>query len=34
MSRTAEGLTVAISKIRQLREEFWKDLNVPAAATI
>ena len=31
MSRTAEGLTAAISKIRQLREEFWQNLNVPGS---
>jgi succinate dehydrogenase / fumarate reductase flavoprotein subunit len=31
MSRKAEGLTVAISKIRQLREEFWQNLNVPGS---
>jgi len=32
MSRTAEGLTEAISKIRQLRDEFWSNLNVPGSA--
>jgi len=32
MSRTAEGLTNAISQIRQLREEFWSNLNVPGSA--
>jgi succinate dehydrogenase / fumarate reductase flavoprotein subunit len=32
MARTAEGLTSAISKIRQLREEFWTNLNVPGSA--
>jgi succinate dehydrogenase / fumarate reductase flavoprotein subunit len=32
MSRTAEGLTNAISQIRQLREEFWTNLNVPGSA--
>jgi len=31
MSRTAEGLTMAISKIRQLRDEFWSNLNVPGS---
>ena len=31
MSRNAEGLTMAISKIRQLREEFWSNLNVPGS---
>lgn len=28
MSRTAEGLKEAIQKIPQIREEFWKNLNV------
>jgi succinate dehydrogenase / fumarate reductase flavoprotein subunit len=28
MSRTADGLTVAIRKIAALREEFWKNVNV------
>ena len=32
MSRTAEGLTNAISQIRQLREEFWSNLNVPGSS--
>ncbi len=32
MSRTAEGLTAAISKIRQLRDEFWTNLNVSGSA--
>jgi succinate dehydrogenase / fumarate reductase flavoprotein subunit len=32
MSRTAEGLTSAISKIRKLRDEFWTNLNVPGSA--
>jgi succinate dehydrogenase / fumarate reductase flavoprotein subunit len=31
MSRTAEGLTAAISKIRQLRDEFWTNVNVPGS---
>jgi succinate dehydrogenase / fumarate reductase flavoprotein subunit len=31
MSRNAEGLTMAISKIRQLRDEFWTNLNVPGS---
>jgi succinate dehydrogenase / fumarate reductase flavoprotein subunit len=31
MSRTAEGLTSAISKIRQLREEFWTNVTVPGS---
>jgi succinate dehydrogenase / fumarate reductase flavoprotein subunit len=29
MSRTAEGLTDAIGKIRDLREAFWNDVTVP-----
>jgi succinate dehydrogenase / fumarate reductase flavoprotein subunit len=28
MSRSAEGLTTAIDKIRELREQFWSDLRV------
>jgi succinate dehydrogenase / fumarate reductase flavoprotein subunit len=32
MSRTAEGLTAAISKIRQLRDEFWTNVSVPGSA--
>ena len=32
MSRNAEGLTQAISEIRLLREEFWKNVNVPGEA--
>lgn len=31
MSRNAEGLKEAISKIQALREEFWKDLKVPGS---
>ncbi len=31
MSRTAEGLTQAISKIRQLRDEYWQNVNVPGS---
>ncbi len=31
MSRTAEGLQTAISKIRALREEFWRNVNVPGS---
>jgi succinate dehydrogenase / fumarate reductase, flavoprotein subunit len=31
MSRTAEGLTAAISKIRQLRDEYWANVNVPGS---
>jgi succinate dehydrogenase / fumarate reductase flavoprotein subunit len=29
MSRTAEGLEHAIQKIRELREEYWQNVNVP-----
>jgi len=29
MGRTAEGLTQAIGEIRELRQEFWRDLYVP-----
>ncbi len=29
MSRNAQGLREAIEEIRQLREEFWKDVRVP-----
>ena len=29
MSRNAKGLTEAISEIKALREEFWKDVRVP-----
>jgi succinate dehydrogenase / fumarate reductase flavoprotein subunit len=29
MSRTREGLTAAIGEIAALREEFWRDVNVP-----
>jgi succinate dehydrogenase / fumarate reductase flavoprotein subunit len=28
MSRTAEGLTLAIGKIRELREEYWREVKV------
>ena len=28
MARSAEGLTLAISKIQALREEFWKNLKI------
>ena len=31
MSRTAAGLEHAIGKIRELREEFWRDVNVPGS---
>ena len=29
MSRNAEGLNKAIAEIRELREEFWKDVKIP-----
>jgi len=29
MSRNAKGLTEAISDIKKIREEFWKDVRVP-----
>ena len=32
MSRNAEGLTHAIGKIRELREEYWRDVKVLGAA--
>jgi succinate dehydrogenase / fumarate reductase flavoprotein subunit len=32
MTRNEKGLTEAIGLIRELREEFWKDLNVPGRA--
>ncbi len=32
MSRNAKGLETAIKEIRQLRDEFWNDLNVPGEA--
>ena len=32
MSRNAEGLKEAISEIRELREEFWKDVRIPGDA--
>jgi succinate dehydrogenase / fumarate reductase flavoprotein subunit len=31
MSRTAEGLQTAIGKIRALRDEFWRNVNVPGS---
>jgi succinate dehydrogenase / fumarate reductase flavoprotein subunit len=31
MSRTAEGLDQAIQKIRELREEYWQNVNVPGS---
>ena len=32
MSRTGAGLDQAIGKIRELREQFWRDVNVPGSA--
>jgi succinate dehydrogenase / fumarate reductase flavoprotein subunit len=32
MSRTAEGLEFAAGKIRELREEYWQNVNVPGSA--
>ena len=31
MARTAEGLELAIGKIRALREEYWQNVNVPGS---
>jgi succinate dehydrogenase / fumarate reductase, flavoprotein subunit len=31
MSRTAEGLRGAIDKVRDLREEYWRNVNVPGS---
>jgi succinate dehydrogenase / fumarate reductase flavoprotein subunit len=31
MSRTAEGLSSAIDQIRELRNDFWSDVNVPGS---
>jgi succinate dehydrogenase / fumarate reductase flavoprotein subunit len=31
MSRNAEGLRTAIGKVRDLREEFWRNVNVPGS---
>jgi succinate dehydrogenase / fumarate reductase flavoprotein subunit len=31
MSRSEEGLRAAIGKIRELREEFWRDVKVPGS---
>lgn len=31
MSRTAEGLEHAIQKIRELREEYWQNVNIPGS---
>jgi succinate dehydrogenase / fumarate reductase flavoprotein subunit len=32
MSRTGAGLNEAIGKIRELRSEYWRDVNVPGSA--
>jgi succinate dehydrogenase / fumarate reductase, flavoprotein subunit len=32
MARTAEGLNTAIDQIRELRDEYWKDVRVPGSA--
>jgi succinate dehydrogenase / fumarate reductase flavoprotein subunit len=32
MSRTAEGLQHAIGEIRQLRDEYWENVNVPGSS--
>ena len=32
MSRTAQGLETAIHQIRDLREDYWKDVKVPGSA--
>ncbi|MFZ1687520.1 MAG: fumarate reductase/succinate dehydrogenase flavoprotein subunit [Flavobacteriales bacterium] len=32
MARNAQGLQEAITEIRQIREEFWKDVRVPGTA--
>ena len=32
MSRNAQGLQEAITEIRQIREEFWKDVKIPGTA--
>jgi succinate dehydrogenase / fumarate reductase flavoprotein subunit len=32
MSRSADGLSSAISQIRELREEYWENVNVPGSA--
>jgi succinate dehydrogenase / fumarate reductase flavoprotein subunit len=34
MSRNAQGLQIAIEKIRRLREEFWNNLKVPGDANM
>lgn len=32
MSRNAKGLELALGKVRELREEFWKNVTVPGSA--
>jgi len=32
MSRNEEGLKKALSQVKELQEEFWKDLNIPGSA--
>ena len=32
MARNAQGLNEAIAEIKQIREEFWKEVNVPGSA--
>ena len=32
MSRTAAGMDRAIDKIRELREQYWREVNVPGSA--
>ena len=32
MARNAQGLNEAIAEIKQIREEFWKDVKVPGSA--
>ena len=31
MARNAQGLTAAISRIQELRQEFWQNVNVPGS---
>jgi succinate dehydrogenase / fumarate reductase flavoprotein subunit len=33
MSRTAEGLKKAIGQVRELRQEFWQNVNVPGSGS-
>lgn len=32
MSRNEEGLKKALSLVKELQQEFWKDLNIPGSA--